>query len=142
MGRTVVAAPTGELVTAEVERFDGADLVPGLRLVRVAPEQTLEAVAAFRRQPDVLYAEPNYILHADAVPNDPFFSPVRQYGLAKIGAQNVWDNFTTGSSSVVVAVIDQGIETHAPGSRSQHLDQPFANSLPSRTGDFGRRERL
>jgi len=112
VGRAVVAAPSGELVAAQVEPFDGAELVPGLRLVRVAPEQTLAAVAALRRQPDVLYAEPNYILRADAVPNDPFFNTTtRQYGLGKVGVQSVWDNFTTGSSNVVVAVVDQGIDT-------------------------------
>ncbi len=46
----------------EVERRKGADLFQGLRLVHVAPEDTLEAVAALRSQPDVLYAEPNYIM--------------------------------------------------------------------------------
>jgi subtilisin family serine protease len=137
VGRTVVTAPTGDLVTADVERFDGADLVPGLRLVRVAPEQTLEAVAAFRRQPDVLYAEPNYILHADVVPNDPFFSPVQQYGLAKIGAQNVWDNFTTGSSSIVVAVVDQGIETTHPDLTANIWTNPSPNSLQGELGISG-----
>ena len=43
-GRNVVAGQSGELVAADVERFDGADLIAGLRLVRVAPEKTLEAV--------------------------------------------------------------------------------------------------
>jgi subtilisin family serine protease len=115
-GRNVVAAPDGELVAAQVEDFGAAELVPGLRLVHVAPEQTLQALAALRNQPDVLYAYPNYLLKADVAPNDPLFDPValnRQYGLGKISAQSVWDTFTTGSPNVVVAVIDQGIDiTH------------------------------
>jgi len=107
-GPVVVAAPEGELVQARVERFSGSDIVQGLRLAKVAPEQTLAAVAALRRQPDVLYAEPNYILKAEAItPNDPFFG--QQYGPQQIGAPEAW-NVTTGSSSVVVGVIDQGID--------------------------------
>jgi subtilisin family serine protease len=131
VGRTVVASPSGELVAAQVENFDGADLVPGLRLVRVAPDQTLAAVAALRRQPDVLYAEPNYILRAAVVPNDPHLnaSPVPQYGISKIGVQNVWDNFTTGSSNVVVAVIDQGIDIEHEDLAANIWTNPSPGSL-------------
>ena len=63
-GRIVMATREGRQLSAQVERFDGSDLVKGLRLVQVAPENTLNAVAALRNQPDVLYAEPNYILRA------------------------------------------------------------------------------
>ena len=133
-GRNLVAAPSGNLVAADVERFAGADLVAGLRLVRVAPEQTLEAVAALRLQPDVLYAEPNYMLYKTAVPNDPLSG--QQYGLGKMGVQSVWDGFTTGGTSVVVAVMDEGIDiTHgdlaaniwtnpSPGSHPGHHRRP------------------
>ncbi|HEY6660985.1 MAG TPA: S8 family serine peptidase [Pyrinomonadaceae bacterium] len=107
-GEVEVAAPGRGKVAARVERFEGSKLVRGLRRVRVAPEDTLKAVAALRSQPDVLYAEPNYILHAEVVPNDQHFG--LQYGLNRIAAQQVWDNFTVGNSSVVVGVIDQGID--------------------------------
>ena len=111
-GRNVLAARTGELLPVDVERRKGSDLVEGLRLVHVAPEDTLTAVAALRSQPEVIDAEPNYILHADATPNDPLFLDGRQYALQKISASQAWDT-TTGSSNVVVAVIDQGIDnTH------------------------------
>src|SRR5215211_8574843 len=61
-----IAALDGTVVPVDVERFGGSDLVQGLRLARVPHEDTLKAVAALRRQPDVLYAEPNYILRATA----------------------------------------------------------------------------
>ena len=109
-GRMVMATREGRQFSAQVEHFDGSNLVKGLRLVRVAPEDTLSALAALRSQPDVLYAEPNYILRATIVPNDEHFQAGRQYALAKVAAQQVWDNFTTGSSNVVVGVIDQGID--------------------------------
>ena len=111
-GRDVVATRSGELVSMDVERRKGADLVEGLRLIHVAPQDTLKAVAALREQPEVLYAEPNYIMKAAAIPNDPLFLDGRQFGLSLINAQSAWD-VTTGSSNIVVAVVDQGIDfTH------------------------------
>jgi subtilisin family serine protease len=136
-GRAIVTAPSGELVPAQVERFDGSELISGLRLVKVAPDQTLEAVAALRRQPDVLYAEPNYIFRATAVPNDEHFLAGRQYGLARIGVQSVWDNFTTGSANVVVGVIDQGIDFTHPDLAANVWTNPSPGSLANLgiTGD-------
>ncbi|HSK63695.1 MAG TPA: S8 family serine peptidase, partial [Pyrinomonadaceae bacterium] len=133
-GRNIVAAPGGELVAADVERFDGSNLVEGLRLVRVAPDQTLEAVAALRRQPDVLYAEPNYLLRAAATPNDTHFIANRQWGLAKIGMTTAWDT-TTGSPDVVVAVIDEGIDFSHPDLAGNIWTNPSPGSIPNITGD-------
>jgi serine protease len=75
--------------------------------------------------PRVRYAEPNYVVHADVVPNDPSFGQL--YGLnntgqtiqgapgtndADIDAPEAW-GVTTGSSSVIVAVVDTGVDyTH------------------------------
>ena len=54
--------------------------------------------------------EPNILFHAATTPNDTFYSSL--YGLQKIGAPAAWD-LTTGSSSVVVAIIDTGVSyTH------------------------------
>jgi subtilisin family serine protease len=106
-GSSSVMTREGFAIPVRVERFDGSDLVKGLRRARVPVNQTLQAVAALRSQPDVLYAEPNYILHADITPNDTSFA--QQYGLTKIGAPSAW-NTNTGSSSVVIGIIDQGID--------------------------------
>ena len=48
---SLLATSEGRLVSARVEHFDGSDLVSGLRIARVAPEATLDAVAALRKQP-------------------------------------------------------------------------------------------
>ena len=48
-------------MAVQIERFEGAEIVPGLRLARMEPEHTLDAIEALNKQPDVLYAEPNYL---------------------------------------------------------------------------------
>ncbi|MFN2578713.1 MAG: S8 family serine peptidase [Pyrinomonadaceae bacterium] len=100
-----------EPIPVQVDRFEGSDLVEGLRIARVAASDTLKAVAALNQREDVLYAEPNYILRLDVTPNDPSFTQL--YGLNLIGAPQAWD-VTTGNRNVVVGVIDEGIDrTHA-----------------------------
>jgi subtilisin family serine protease len=84
------------------------------------------AIAAFERNPFVEYAEPNFIGHAHAIPNDPMFTT--QWGLrndgtnppnhpgtadADIDAPEAWD-IETGDSSVIVAMLDTGIDWDHP----------------------------
>lgn len=133
-GRNVIAARSGELMPVEVERRLGADLVPGLRLVHVAPDATLEAVAALRRNPDVLSAEPNYIMRAAATPNDPRFVGGRQLALNVVSAPQAWD-VTTGSSNIVVAVLDQGIDTTHEDLQANIWTNPAPGSVSPVTGD-------
>jgi subtilisin family serine protease len=111
-----LASPEGRQLSIQIERFDGADIVPGLRLAHVAPEDTMAAIQALKQQPDVLYAEPNYILHSDLTPNDPRFTSGELYGLTKIGAPTAWNTTTgsTGANRIVVGVIDEGIDKSHP----------------------------
>ena len=80
-----------------------------------------DAIRWYRQHPDVLYAEPNYIVTTLAVPNDPQFGDL--WGLhntgqaggvpeADIDAPSAWD-LSTGNATPVVVVIDTGIDyTH------------------------------
>ncbi|WJG10773.1 S8 family serine peptidase [Aliiglaciecola sp. LCG003] len=80
-----------------------------------------DALEALNRHPAVLYAEPNYIVKADLIPDDPQFGSL--WGLnntgqsggvedADIDAPEAWE-ISTGDSSIVVGVIDTGIDyTH------------------------------
>ena len=73
------------------------------------------SVGGFRSMRGVLAAQPNYIRRAivGPPPNDPSWLDGSLWGLAKIGAQAAWTNFTAGDGSVVVADIDTGIDyTH------------------------------
>lgn len=71
-------------------------------------EQSLEEIVEqYRSNPDVEYAELNYIVSVASAPDDPLYS--RQWALDKISAPQTWD-VCTGSSEVVVAVIDTGVD--------------------------------
>ncbi len=96
-----------EVVQDESASTLRAASLPGVVLVRTAAGQSVpEAVEAFRADPEVAYAEPNYLYHADATPNDPQLPQL--WGMARISAPAAW-NITTGSAAVKVAVVDTGI---------------------------------
>jgi subtilisin family serine protease len=94
-----------------------------LQLVKVAPGMSAEAaVELYKQDPDVLYAELNYVYQlADApaaAPNDPRFGDLwgmnntgQLGGLADadINAAEAWE-ITTGSSSVIIGSIDTGFD--------------------------------
>ena len=88
----------------------------GWQHIKIPPGQTqAEALARLRQRPDVIVAEPNYVFElrlagTNVFPNDPRFN--EQWALGRIGATNAWA-LSSGSSNVVVAVLDTGIRyTH------------------------------
>jgi subtilisin family serine protease len=86
----------------------------GFRMTRVklpAGTSVEQAAEELEADPDVLYAEPNYLRTLSVLPNDPMFGQL--YALSQpsdrdIDAPSAW-NQTTGSSNVIVAVIDSGV---------------------------------
>jgi subtilisin family serine protease len=88
--------------------------VPKLRayMVGVAPERREAALAALRREPAIAHAEREVLVDAlETVPNDSEWA--QQWGLRVVGLPEVWDR-THGSSRVVVAVVDTGVDAHHP----------------------------
>jgi subtilisin family serine protease len=87
------------------------------------PDNKLAAIEkTLSSDPRVAYVEPNHVVSISAVPNDPSFSQL--WGLdntgqtggapdADIDAPEAW-NLSTGSSSVVVAVVDTGVDFSHP----------------------------
>jgi subtilisin family serine protease len=69
------------------------------------------AVKIYKNEPDIEYAEPNYLFRAQVVPGDQRYNEL--WGMEKIVAPTAWD-YTTGNNSVVVAVIDSGIDYNHP----------------------------
>jgi serine protease len=78
--------------------------------------EVLKKVKALRRDKTIAFAEPNYIVNALALPNDPYY-PL-QWHYPQINLPEAWD-ITTGSPAVTVAVIDTGIVLSHPDLKNQ-----------------------
>ena len=76
-------------------------------------EDTLALLHQLQEQSDVAYAHPNYLLFAQAIPNDPEYSNQRWHYEA-IRLPEAWDIENGTSSPVIVAVIDGGVPTGHP----------------------------
>jgi subtilisin family serine protease len=75
-------------------------------------EKDVSAVCSqLKNDPDVEYAQPNYIYKRCEQPNDPEFPD--QYTLQLIQMIQAWD-ITTGSRDVVVAVLGTGVDIDHP----------------------------
>jgi serine protease len=96
--------------------------------------ETLMAIKELQKRSDVVYAEPNYIYQPLAVPNDEYYS--FQWHYPQINLPETWD-ITTGSSNVIVSVIDSGILHDHPDVPAQLVDgYDFITSTErSRDGD-------
>lgn len=87
---------------------------PGWVHVKIGAGQSMDqALAAYQSNPDVEYAQPNYIYRVTAVPNDTQYGQLwafKNLGVpgADINIEKAWDHITD-CSSVVVAVIDSGV---------------------------------
>src|SRR3989344_4656639 len=85
-----------------------------VQVLKVDPGKLEKTLTALNQNPNIQYAEKDYIATvADTTPNDPSFRQGNQWAMPKIQAPAAWD-ITTGSSSVVVAVLDTGISSTHP----------------------------
>jgi serine protease len=122
------------LGTRTLRRFT---TVEGLELTALPDNLSVRrAIRAFRQRPEVEYAEPDYIVHAIGTPDDSLFPQMwnllntgQNGGTtgADIGATSAW-NFSTGSQSVVVAVIDSGIDYTHPDLQANVWSAPSSFS--------------
>jgi subtilisin family serine protease len=120
--RAAVRALVGGSLSEDLAAGAGA-----LELVRLSGGRTVEsAVQTLQALPAVEYAEPNWVLtdQSLAAPSDPFYSsgslwgmlgdataPANQYGSQ---AGEAWAAGATGSETVYVGVIDEGIDYRHP----------------------------
>jgi subtilisin family serine protease len=111
---------------AKIGGFGLQRLARSALLVRVRTGGVAPAIATLRARPDVVYAEPDYVQQEEAVPNDPSFGLQWAYentgqtvngktGVAGADeeATAAWD-VATGTSSVVVAEVDSGVDYNHP----------------------------
>ncbi len=89
-----------------------------------------EAVAAFAADPDVEYAEADYIVRTSQVPNDPYFSSSGSWGrpypdlwgLHTTEAAAAWD--VGNGADIVVAVLDTGTNLRHPDIKNNLWTNP------------------
>ncbi len=94
-----------------------------------------EAIRVLKMHPDVEFAQPNWIYHSLATPNDPRYaagnlwglygpatSPSNAYGLNALAA---WNAGFIGSRNVYVAVIDEGAQWNHPDLIDNFWTNPF-----------------
>jgi len=77
-----------------------------------APEGSeLEVVKRLEALPSVVYAQPNYIYRMAGAPDDTYYS--QQWAHQITNAEAAWD-ITTGSSDIIIAVLDTGVDLTHP----------------------------
>ncbi|HQL24350.1 MAG TPA: S8 family serine peptidase, partial [candidate division Zixibacteria bacterium] len=124
VGRQAVSAALADLGATTIS----TNRQIGFHQLRIPAGTTVEEmVAAFGARPDVEYAEPNYIAHAFMTPNDPYYTYQWHMPLIKMPA--AWDQ-TTGSPSVIVAVVDCGVAYETYGSFTQAPDLAGTSFVP------------
>lgn len=90
------------------ERISDIDVT----IVKIRPGTSIfKAIVDYRKNPNVLWAEPNYVASAADVPNDPDYSI--QWGLSTINCPSAW-SLTKGNSGVIIAIIDSGVDLQHP----------------------------
>ncbi len=89
----------------------------GFDVVKVKGKSVEKAVQDYKKNPNVEYAEPNYIFHATWTPNDPYFNNGQQWGPQKIQAPAAWD--ISRGNGVRIAIVDTGVQNDHPDLRGK-----------------------
>src|SRR4030095_15316361 len=109
--RNALMAARGATIVRRFEEFE-------LDHVRLPPGRSVDAaLAELQNNPEITFAQPNYVYRIDSVPpppNDPYWLDGSLWGMQKIAAQAAWQTYGAGHGTVIVADIDTGVlYTHA-----------------------------
>jgi len=94
----------------------------------------MAAMGAYRADPAVAFSQPNFIYQVKAIPNDTYYQ--YQWNLPKIEMEKGWDK-TEGSNSVVVAVVDTGIDNTHPDFSGREIQMGYDFSTCNRCDFYG-----
>lgn len=139
--RALVRGRAEEVIETVAMRHSNAGVI---ERVKVGTGVSVERATAFlRNRPGVISAEPNWRLSVAAVSNDPYYTTnSRMWGMygddqpAATGpngttnafgsqAEKAWDAGFTGSNSVVVGIVDEGVDISHPDLRDNIWVNPF-----------------
>jgi hypothetical protein len=143
-GTTAAARQEAHTAAGGLEVLKGFNGVNGLYLIKVMAGQEQAAIAAYSNDSTVQYAEPDYIMRLDTIPNDTYFP--RLYAMtnnaqtlptgsgcigcpdagsryADINAAEAWDIWQ-GDQSFRIAVIDTGVDYNHPDLKGQPPTSP------------------
>ena len=106
-----------------------------LHLTGLEDIDPVRASETLQRQPEVLYAQPNFIRPLKSVPNDPNYT--QQWHFDAINLPRAWDINPGGRAEIVVAVLDGGLTTTTntftariwTGRNFQLFAVPFARAI-------------
>lgn len=122
-----IHAKTGGKVKDEISQIDVeiVQIPPGKG---IDPETFVETYKANFKE-ELEYAEPDYLVEPTLSANDPYWVYHWQLPLEALGAASAWD-ITTGNPSVVIAVLDSGIDYTHPDHQGGRLilGPDFANN--------------
>ena len=122
------------VVVDEFESAEG-DLV---RVIQVDPTQFCRILNELKKDTSLENVEPNFqVSLLDVIPNDSDYG--QQYYLTNIRASQAWDH-TTGTPSVIIAVLDSGIDLAHPdlaGRIGQGYDFVENDSIPQDQNGHG-----
>lgn len=95
----------------------------GVQVLSVPSGEVEAKIAAYRADPRVEYAEPDYIAQPAYEPNDPYYGNGTQWGPQKIQAPLAWD-LCTGDTAVVIAIVDWGVDLQHPDLQAKIWTNP------------------
>ena len=87
---------------------DEARWIGDVLLVRAASEEPQALAQVLERQPEVVWAQPNWLRRLHTEPTDPSYR-LQQWNFEMIDLPRAWDINPGANGSVVVAVIDTGV---------------------------------
>jgi subtilisin family serine protease len=146
-----------QTIKATIAAYQGKELkrIPRINVykIKIQTSTTLEeTLFALKRNPDVEYAEPNYIAYITETPNDPLFD--LQYALynpdsgppgspqgeerADIKATSAWEE-TKGDEDIIIAILDSGVDMLHPDldEKIHSSGYDFVNDDSDATDDEG-----